>query len=166
MSESENDNGSPIMMRVNGQLVPMAQVVDHMLLEGHNDFTLRSDIGELKLSDTAEAMSSAKKNGTQGSYERSKTKSWSKKKLGAPKQESAKVEYTDLSRAQRTEMRRSATGFKPKAKGTKVTTTSAVDAPTSKKCGCSACYESRKAAAIWFQGGKIGAHPAKIECIV
>lgn len=166
MSESENDNGSPMMMRVNGQLVPMAQVVDHMLLEGHKDFTLKSDIGELGLSDTAAAMSSANKNATQGAYERSKTKSWSKKKLGAPKQVSEKVEYMDLSRAQRTSMRRSATGFKPKAKGTKVTTTSTADAPTSKKCGCNACYESRKAAAIWYQGGKIGAHPTKIECIV
>lgn len=126
----------------------------------------QADIGELELSDTAAAMSSAKKNATQGAYERSKTKSWSKKKLGAPKQKSEKTEYMDLSRTQRTEMRRSATGFKPKAKGTKVTTTSTADAPTSKKCGCSACYESRKAAAIWFQGGKIGAHPAKIECIV
>ena len=173
MSESEISNGSPMMMRVNGQLVPMAQVVDHMLLEGNKDFTLKSDIGELGLSDTAEAMSSAKKNATRGSYERSKTKSWSKKKLGAPNQVSEKTEYSAMSSDLRRDFRRSpntgghgVTGFKPKVKGTKVTTASTVGAPNNKKCGCKACYESRKAAAIWFQGGKVGAHPTKIECTV
>ena len=107
MSESEISNGSPMMMRVNGQLVPMAQVVDHMLLEGNKDFTLKSDIGELGLSDTAEAMSSAKKNATRGSYERSKTKSWSKKKLGAPNQVSEKTEYSAMSSDLRRDFRRS-----------------------------------------------------------
>ena len=189
MSGSENDNGSPIMMRVNGQLVPMAQVVDHMLLEGHKDFTLKSDIGELGLSDTAEAMSSAKKNATRGSYERSNTKKWRGKKLGASKQKPASQPIHT------TEIRRLALGYTPPSKKTTIhivrdgeiqavsdvkkgdrpirrsdlgfkpspkTKVTAVKGK-SDKCFCGSCRANRNQARIWFENDRKGKHPSKTK---
>lgn len=46
----------------------------------------QADIGVMNMKDTAHGLSAARQNHTRSSYERSNTKSWGKKKLGAPKQ--------------------------------------------------------------------------------
>ena len=130
----------------------------------------QANIGELNISgDTAAAMKSANETRTRGSYRNSKSKSWGKKKLGAPKQESSKEVWHnkpwDLRRRIRREDAYKAKGGFNAGPKAKVTVTSSIGKPTSTKCYCDNCSSNRKAAAIWFQGGKVGDHPAQAECV-
>ena len=135
----------------------------------------QADIGEMNMKDTVHGLSSAKQNHTRSSYERSNTKQWGKKKLGAPKQEPASqpVHTTQIRRkalgytpSKKTTIhivrdgkiqavsdvkrgdrpiRRSDLGFKPSPK-TRVTAVKG----KSDKCFCKSCRANRNQARIWF----------------
>jgi hypothetical protein len=138
----------------------------------------QTNIGELNISgDTVAVMKSANKSATRRSVENNQVKkggkwkktSWAKKKLGKPKQESRQEVWHNKPFGLRRRIRREDAykakgGFKagPKAK---VTVTRSIGKPTSTKCYCVNCRSNRRAAAIWFQGGKVGDHPAQAECV-
>ena len=138
----------------------------------------QANIGELNISgDTAAAMKSANKSATRRSVGNNQVKkggkwkktSWAKKKLGAPKQESSKEVWHnkpwDLRRRIRREDAYEAKGGFNAGPKAKVTVTRSIGKPTSTKCYCANCKSNRYAARIWFEGGKVGDHPAQAECI-
>jgi hypothetical protein len=183
-----------ILMSVNGgeRKFAVAELLggamkDDLVLTGTIE-AKQANIGELNLQDTAEAMTSAKKNATRGSYERSNTKQWGKKKLGAPKQEPRdKPVHT-------TEIRRKALGYTPSKKttihivrdgeiqavsdvkegdrpirrsdlGSKPSPKTRVTAVKGKsdKCFCKPCRANRNQARIWFENDRKGKHPSKTK---
>jgi len=160
---------------------------DDLVLTGKIE-ARQANIGELNLQDTAEAMTSAKKNATRGSYERSNTKKWGKKKLGAKQQPRSQPVHT-------TEIRRLALGYTPPSKKTTIhivrdgeiqavsdvkkgdrpirgsdlgfkpspkTRVTAVKGK-SDKCFCGSCRANRNQARIWFENDRKGKHPSKTK---
>ena len=149
----------------------------------------QASIGELNLQDTAQAMASAKKNATRGSYERSNTKKWGRRKLGAPKQKPASQPLHTP------QIRRLALGYKPPSKKTTIhivrdgeiravsdvkrgdrpirrsdlgfkpspKTKMKVVKGKSDKCFCDSCRANRNQARIWFENNRKGKHPSKTK---
>ena len=177
---------------VNGQEV---EVTTGALLHGAMADTFnttvtatQADIGELNLQNTAEAITSAKKNATRDSYKRSNTKQWGKKKLGTKEKARDKPVHTTQIRrlalgytppSKKTTIhivrdgeiqavsdvkrgdrpiRRSDLGFKPSPK-TRVTAVKG----KSDKCFCKSCRANRNQARIWFENDRKGKHPSKTK---
>lgn len=109
----------------------------------------QANIGQLDLRDTAEALTSAKKNNTRGAYERSKSKSWKKKKLG---HKSVRVTVTDTSKKMSNAEFENNRDHCEKKSDTE----------------CSGCRGFRRAAYEYFSGGKEGKHPSRDDhkCLV
>tara|TARA_R110002012_G_scaffold265666_3_gene449074 strand:+ start:1395 stop:2060 length:666 start_codon:yes stop_codon:yes gene_type:complete len=122
----------------------------------------QANIGELSISaDTAAELKSASKTGTRGSYKNNKG-NWGNRKLGAPRQESAKVEYTDLSEAQRRERRREPVtgafgekGFVALTRKTKGTTVTVIPEHTvDRETGELKAFKPKKMSKMEFDGSK------------